>query len=156
MFCYRLPRWHQIAVVLSLLLASTGCSGGSHSGPPMGEVTGTITYQGNPVALANVVFIPQIKGTAAAAAVTDSSGRYRLSISGEQTGAIAGTYQVSIALRAPYDGPIPDGMSVAYAKETFQNQGKPLIPAKYFSASTSGLVAAVEPGRNTFDFDLQD
>lgn len=156
MLCHLRSSRRQFAVVLSLLLLSTGCGGGGQSGPPMGEVTGTITYQGQPVAQANVVFVSQNTGTAPAAAVTDSAGRYRLSVSGEMTGAITGSYQVSIALRAPYDGPIPAGMSIAYAKENFQNQGRPLIPEKYFATSTSGLTANVQPGSNAINFDLQD
>ena len=122
----------------------------------MGDVTGTVTYNGKPVADASIVFLPKTKDTRAAVAVTDASGYYSLNTSGELAGAIVGPFQVSIVARAPYDGPVPEGVSPAYAKELYQNEGKPLIPEKYFSPQTSGLTADVKPGDNRFDFELKD
>lgn len=144
-------------VLLSAAVAfAAGCGVSAKSGPPMGDVTGTVTYNKKPVAEANVTFFPTEKGKRPAVGMTNSSGKYRLSISGTEQGAVAGPCQVAIVLRAPYDGPIPEGMSPGYAKEQFQNQGKPLIPEKYFSTQSSGLSVEVKPGRNVFDFALQD
>lgn len=142
--------------ILLLLVVAAGCGPAPETGPPMGDVTGTISYSGKPVAGASVTFIPAAKGMRPAVGMSDSAGRYRLSISGEKEGAIAGPCLVTIVLRAPYDGPVPEGVSPAYAQELFQNQGKPLIPEKYFSTETSGLSIVVKTGRNVFDFTLQD
>ena len=122
----------------------------------MGTVTGTVTYQGKPVVKAAVSFIPLEKGTLAAVGVTDGSGKYVLRSSGESEGAIVGTYQVTIILRAPYDGPVPEGVSEAMAQDLYQSQGKPLIPEKYFTTQTSGLTKEVLLGRNTFDFKIEE
>lgn len=145
--------WYEFWILLVASSILVGC-GSSDSGPPMGDVTGTVTYQGKPVSGASILFVPTTRETPAGAAVTDSNGKYRLSISGQKQGAVTGAYQVSIALSAPFDGPIPAGMNPEYAKEIYP--GKPLIPQKYFSATKSGLTANVEPGHNTFDFALQD
>ena len=120
----------------------------------MGEVSGTVTYQGKPVAGANIVFLPTTRDTPAGAAITESDGGYKLSISGHQKGAVTGSYKVSIALHAPYDGPIPEGMNPEMAKENYR--GKALVPEKYLNPTTSGLTAEVKPGSNKFDFALQD
>lgn len=142
---------------LLLTILISGCGKLPNNGPPMGYVHGVVTYNGKPVEQASVVFVPTTVGTPAAVGITDSGGYYELSISGAKEGAVAGPYQVTIALRAPYDGQIPEGMSPVYAQELFQNQGKPLIPEKYFAAKTSGLTADVKADkRNTFDFALTD
>ncbi len=145
--------WYEFWILLFVSSIPVGC-GRSDDGPPMGDVTGTVTYQGKPVPGASILFVPTTRETPAGAAITDSAGKYRLSISGQKQGAVTGSYQVSIALSAPFDGPIPAGMNPEYAKEIYA--GKPLIPQRYFSATKSGLTAEVEPGHNTFDFALQD
>ncbi len=145
-----------LLVLTSIAAAALGCGGSGPSGPLLGEVAGVVTYKGQPLAQASVTFFPTEPGARPAVGVTDGSGRYRLATSGQQSGALTGPCQVAILLRAPYDGPVPDGMSPAYAKEQFQNLGKPLIPEKYFSAQTSGLTADVKPGRNVHDFQLLD
>lgn len=146
--------WASLTCLVLALV--TGCSNADPKGPAMGDVSGRVTYQEKPVANANIVFLPTARDTLAAAATTDDDGRYRLSTRGVNDGAIAGSFKVSIVARAPYDGPIPEGMSPAYAKETLQNQGKPLIPERYFSPATSGLSADVKKGSNALDFPLTD
>lgn len=144
------------SVALFVFALVSGCTNADPKGPAMGDVSGRVTYNDKPVANANIVFLPTARDTLAAAAITDEDGRYRLSTRGVNDGAIVGPFKVSIVARAPYDGPIPEGMSPAYAKETFQHQGKPLIPERYFSPSTSGLIADVKKGSNSFDFPLND
>ena len=144
----------EYGILVSLALLAGGCGSGTKSGPPMGDVRGTITYQQQPVAGANVTFVPTTRETPAAAAVTGSDGSYKLSISGQQQGAVTGNYQVMITLNAPYDGPLPKDMSAEAAKEIYV--GKSLIPEKYRSPATSQLTAEVKPGSNTLDFVLQD
>ena len=146
--------WTRFWILCCVTMSSMGCGGSGGSSRPMGDVTGIVTYQNKPVVGANIVFLPTTRDTPAGAAITDSGGRYKLSVSGHQTGAVTGSYQVSIALNAPYDGPIPEGMSPEMAKENFP--GKPLIPQKYFAAATSKLTAEVKPGSNTFNFVLAD
>jgi hypothetical protein len=146
------------APVIWVLVASLslGCGSSGKPGPAMGDVSGTVRYRGKPVANASVVFLPKTPDTRAAAVTTDADGDYRLSTYGVNDGAVVGSFQVSIVARAPYDGPVPEGMSSAYAKEVFQNSGQPVIPERYFSPNTSGLTAEVKPGANVFDFPLPD
>ncbi|MDB5334643.1 MAG: carboxypeptidase regulatory-like protein [Planctomycetaceae bacterium] len=150
----RLSSLNKCGILLFMAAVSAGCGSSDADGPPMGQVTGKVTYQEKPVVGANIVFLPTTRETPAGAAVTDSAGKYTLSISGHQQGAVTGSYQVSITLHAPYDGPVKEGENPEYAKEIYR--GKSLIPEKYGSPTTSKLTADVEPGRNTFDFALQD
>jgi len=138
-------------IALFPLLVALGCS---NHGPKMGSVTGVVTTDdGQPVAQAQIAFIPDVPGIRAATDVTDANGAYRLSTFKPNDGALVGTYKVTVAKIAPYEGKIPEGMGGAY-EEVMEAQGKPLLPVRYFQARTSGLVAEVKSGSNRHDFIL--
>ena len=85
-----------VALTLFAILVS-GCGGGpSYDGPPMGKVTGKVTYNGNPVAGATVT----MKGSMyPASGTTDESGVYTMTTStggGSHEGVPSGTVTVTI------------------------------------------------------------
>jgi hypothetical protein len=109
--------------------------------PAVAPASGTVTWRGQPVAGASVVFMP--KGSRPASGTTDSEGHYQLSTFGQADGATLGAHTVTITKRTPIsDAP--------YAPERSD------IPEKYASLVTSGLKAEVTgAGPNQFDFALE-
>lgn len=120
------------------LCALAGCGGGGDDSPETGEVTGTVTLDGQPLSEATITFNPQ--GVRASTAVTDSSGKYDLIYIRDVKGAAIGNHQVSISKKVQPDGKV-DG------------DGKETVPDKYNTKTT--LTAEVKAGKNEFDFDLK-
>ena len=120
--------------------------------------TGTVTYQGQPVEGATVVFAPEGQGRASSA-ITDASGRFQLTTLGPGDGAMPGKYQVGIS-KTETSGDMSREESQAY----FEKHGEPptvttteALPEKYKSPANSGLTAEItEGGKNDFNFDLTD
>ena len=139
--------------------------------PPTHPVTGTVTYNGDPVEGANVTFVAT-GGGQGAAGVTDASGKYTLTTFASGDGAVAGKYGVKIfkfevdaadagggAAGEPEEpGGLPDpGVGITGGPEGAPDPGpKNLLPEKYNDPGTSGLDATVVEGPNTFDFPLAD
>jgi hypothetical protein len=137
-----------------LIVCSAGCSGNDR--PATYEATGLVVYQGEPVAGAQVGFVPSEAADAAARpanATTDDSGEFSLATyyrPGEElAGAQPGTYRVTIAkvdaqreIVDPYaTGQLPEGA----------------LPARYADPERSGLTATITPeGENYFEFTLTD
>lgn len=138
-------------VYVGLLLAAALLSGcGDTDG--LAPVRGTVTYRGQPLAGAMVVFMPEQPGTLPASGLTDSFGRYELMTMTPGDGTTPGKYVVTITAREPDQAPAGDGSLIGAEVPL----GKPLIPEKYFAAETSGLTAEVKPGGITADFVLKE
>lgn len=101
---------------LGVLVASLcGCGGGESARTlPTVPVGGTVTYMGQPVADATVIFAPIQSGedSFAATARTDANGKYELSTgfgpSTEVEGAVAGDYTVTI-IKVKQAAPVATG-----------------------------------------------
>lgn len=117
------------AVVLGLV---AGCSRPAR--PPLGEVTGTVTLDGRPLADAVVAFTPDGPGRTSLG-TTDAAGRYRLNYLRDIAGANPGRHVVRITTASEDDG------------------RREILPANYHRRSE--LEAVVEPGDNTIDFVLK-
>ncbi|NLX95633.1 MAG: hypothetical protein GXY83_05605 [Rhodopirellula sp.] len=130
-----LPRW--VATVL-FAIALSGC-GGERS--PSGDVTGTVTLNGQPLSAGEIIFFKEI-GVPAAKAKLEPSGAFRL-----DTGIPVGDYRV--AIQPPAEAP-PTTESAANADAT-----PAALPPKYLSETTSELTATVKEGANTFAFELK-
>jgi hypothetical protein len=157
---------------LHLLLFGVLIGCGSDSGfPKTYKVAGTVKQNGKPVDGALVTFLPSVQGAKPAIGSTNANGEFRLSTFGPSDGAVAGDYKVTItklanppanAPQAPQPGVIASGeISDSYAPPSSSegkggtNSNKNLLPPKYASDSTSGLIATVaENDTNKFDFDL--
>lgn len=141
----------QLTTVLACtLILAGGCSGDR---PVTYAVTGTITYQGMPLADAQVGFIPlDTEGEPKPArGQTDAQGNYTLTTylapGDEAKGAKAGRYQVTV------EKGLPQNKVITYEEmKTF----KPLSPPRYASAAQTPLTAEVKAGANRFDFTLEE
>lgn len=129
-----------VALVIGLSIL-VGCN---RSGLDLAPVEGVVTFNGAPLADAGVLFTPP-KGPYAMG-VTDGEGRFSLTTANHE-GALIGDHGVSISktdtiVKYVQGSPFPDYIT------------KPLIPPKYFDASTSQLTATVKDDDNEFEFNL--
>ena len=120
-------------LALPLILAAfvAGCSTPGDQ-PPVGQVTGKVSIDGNPLSGVIISFMPDLGR--AATAVTDEDGEYDLIYLDGVKGCKIGPNSVIFA--------VPTGGSPSHA-----------IPKKY--QSKSDLKADVKSGSNTFDFELK-
>ena len=124
MFNDRLP------IGLVVLGFVAGCSPSDR--PPLGQVTGNVTMDGQPLAGVIVNFRPDEGRTATCE--SDSKGNYDLEYSYQVKGAKVGPNTVSFVW--------PTGV-----------EGKKGIPAKF--SDKSDIKFEVKSGRNKFDYDIK-
>jgi hypothetical protein len=117
------------AVALLTLVALAGCGGST------GTVTGRVTFKGQPLAGAVVIFVPEA-GIGAGGA-TDSDGRYQLTSRSPGDGVKAGNCKVGFLPADPVKAPL-------------------LIPPRLRDPETSGITAVVKGGTNVLDFELPE
>ena len=151
----RIPNRASRFVVIVLCVAMSGCGGGS-DGPPLGRVKGTVTYQGQPLKNATVVFLPNQQGVRLASGVTDNNGRFELMTDVPGDGVVLGKHRVTITARAAEQPLTQEQQTTMLLAGQSLPSGKPLIPEKYFQFETSGLSAEIKAGSNTTDFDLKE
>jgi hypothetical protein len=140
--------------IFTAITLTAGCSGDIATL----RVTGTVTFDGEPLANANVNFTPKSEGQGHPAyAITDANGFYRLQtlLGAAEAGTTPGDYDVYIISveRGEIWSADPSGTSPTSSG----SMGPPrsIIPERYSSAATSGLSATVERGKpNVFNFDL--
>jgi len=158
-----------VGLAVLSLVTLVGC--GSNSGfPKTYKVSGTVKQSGKPVDGALVTFIPD-GGTKSAVGSTNAQGEFKLSTFGPSDGAMSGSYKVTITkMSAPAaatptlapgviaSGDLGDNYvppSAGDGSKGSSSTPKNLLPAKYASEATSGLIATVaENDTNNFDFDL--
>lgn len=131
----------RLAVLLVALVGLSGC------GSNLGEVTGVVTLDGQPLrgggdVRATVYFQPVSGNGTTASGLLNESGQYRIS-SGSQQGVAPGEYVVTISatqlVRSPSGGPAG---------------GKRITDPSYANASTSGFKCTVEAGDNEYNLAL--
>jgi hypothetical protein len=106
-----------------------------------------VTQNGKPLSLKSdqrgkVIFQRADGHGALAAGTLDSSGHFHLA-TGSSFEVAPGAYQVAISVSEP----LP-------AQENAESSARLITPAKYSSATDSGLRVDVKPGENVFSFDL--
>lgn len=77
-----------------LTVLMVGC-GSSSDQPDLGQVSGTIVHEGQPVEGAEIFFSP-VEGGRTSTAITDASGNYELVYKGQSKGAAIGKHAVRI------------------------------------------------------------
>jgi hypothetical protein len=128
-------------VVIYLLLVVGGCQ------QRLTTASGTVTLDGRPLAVPSdargtVVFQPDGGRGTMAVGLLDSAGHFDLA-TGSSKEVAPGRYYVTVSVvqLLPNSGETEQGTQI-------------ITPAKYASASESGLQADVMPGTNQFSFDL--
>ena len=142
-----------------------GCGGGSSDDGftgARGQVSGTITLDGQPLQEGCQVLFMAEKGGYTATGVVGGDGRYTLVYTGGK-GLPVGDYNVQVSAPVVVDSSGAD-TTVDPAKMAEQMELKPgaqepedtgPVPSKYRSADTSGLGFKVEANQNTADFKLE-
>ncbi|MDY3560674.1 carboxypeptidase-like regulatory domain-containing protein [Gemmata sp. JC673] len=147
-----------------LLLASvgpliSGCGGGD--AVEVKKVIGRVTYKGEPLGGALVMFKPK-GGSRVASGTTNPDGSFELVTSGAtRNGAMPGDYDVLISKVVEVDA---KGNVVEPAKQEYNPAGRPqertkqksVIPEKYNAPKAPLLSATVTDKDNTFAFELTD
>lgn len=133
------------ALVLGLA-AAVGLLAGC-GGPTDGRVsvTGTVTFDGQPLQEGMITFVGS-NGVAAAQGRIQN-GSYSLRPSANVEGIDPGDYRVIVQSWEVQPGALQDDGSFA--------EGKSRIPEKYIDPAKSGLTAQVAEGGGTHDFQLQ-
>ena len=104
--------------------------------PDVVPASGTVTFKGQPVSGAIVVFSPKEEDGSAASGLTDSAGHFTLSAFRSGEGGVPGQYRVAISKGDPSGTAIPD---------------------KYADDSKSHLMAEIPAaGKKDFVFDLKE
>jgi len=157
-----MTRMFLVALVLSLT-AITGCG----PDPNLGQVSGIVTYNGEPVEGATVSFLPTSTDGVLAVGTTDASGRYALAApvqkKGVSKGAFSGRYNVTIrkleVTPSEVDRLYEEG-KITYDELQARGGGgggtsRDLLPARYRDVQQSGLEVEVQARKqNEFNFDL--
>lgn len=150
------------------LMFVIGCGGGTDDGytGPRGQVSGTITIDGNPIPAGSTVqFQSKTGNTYFASSTVKEGGKYELVYQGV-TSLPAVTYLVQIS------PPVGDGPATAapalvdpkemkpfdvkkMTQEIKKDDAKFPFPVRYHSFNTSKLAFDVKAGANTADFKLE-
>jgi hypothetical protein len=117
-----------------------GCS----QGPPIGDVKGKVTFQGQPVPEGSITFLNVSEGGTAGADLK-SDGTYEI-----DGGALLGEYTVVVTPPIEIVDTDPDKSPPAPVEKNMPN-----IPPKYRMQGTSPLRATVKAGPNEHNFDMQ-
>lgn len=155
-------RWSLVGCcLLAVCLFAPGC-GDSTGLAKRYAVSGTVTYNGQPLEDGNIEFQPTNYDTQRAATGLIKNGSYYLTTAIDGDGALPGEYLVTVRAKDPLDyskaeanvqgGSLrQDDVAKAYM------EAKDRIPTKYNVAQTSGLKYTVEERSNrNVDFALTD
>jgi hypothetical protein len=122
--------------LMTVLIAVCGCGKTDENLPLTFPVTGTVTYNGEPMATGSISALPQTEGDVvkpANGSIVD--GKYELSTFESGDGALIGTHKVLISLRD-------------------ERGTTSLIPQRYSDISRTPFTMEVVEGSNEFNFDL--
>jgi hypothetical protein len=147
----------RLSAVVSLALLVLGCSA-SAGRPPLGKVSGKVTYNGKPVTGGSVMFTPAAgSGSDTARIATgqiEADGSYTLTTFDTGDGAVLGQHIVTVESRGDPEAMkklnLQPGGIIAYKLP------KAAIPEKYLKTDRSPLKQTVEAGNNKIDLDLKD
>ena len=156
-------RFNVLLLTLVAIFAATGCGGGAAADGFKGErgqVSGTVTVDGQPLKKGCQVLFFSEKGGYSAGGAVDGGGKYTLNYS-KGGGLPTGDYLVQ--LTAPVvlgSKEVVDPSMMAAKMNVGKIQGGGItdsgpFPSKYSSTTTSTLQFKVGPKQNTADFKLE-
>jgi hypothetical protein len=139
-----IARWTRLGGALLLAVLAAGCGRG------IGNISGKVTCNGQPLAGGTITFYDSRNGTASSA--IDQEGKYEI------PAVCAGAVKVAIAvpLNIPFESP---GTSTKAASlpdpSKMVKRNAPFLPPRYLDPEESGLGFEVVRGRQNRDFTLQ-
>jgi len=142
-------RSKNVSILLCFVLLTTwGCGDGR---PQRSSVTGTVSYNGKPLSIGSLVFVP-IGGGPSAQGKISRDGFYEMGTFEDDDGVIPGDYKIMIvALTSSGGSGLPE--------DTVKANTEPVsvIPDWYGDLEKSGLVVTVKADQdNTINFPLTD
>ncbi len=148
-FVRLLNRPEMITVLLSFLLLTTAGCGDNR--PKRSIVTGTVSYNGKPLSIGSLVFVP-VGGGPSAQGKISRDGSYEMGTFELDDGVIPGDYKIMIvALTSSGGSGLPEDTVKANAEPVS------VIPEWYGDLEKSGLLVTVAADKaNTIDFPLTD
>ncbi len=138
--------WMGLTLCCTLISLSVGC--GSDNRLETATVSGKVSYNGDPLAIGSLLFVP-VGGGPSAQANIEPDGSYSMGTYELTDGAIPGEHKVMItAITAPGGSGLPE--------DAVGNDGAPVsvIPEHFGNLEKSGLVITVKSGKNNVDFVL--
>jgi hypothetical protein len=120
-----------------VVLAVVGCGGNTN----VGQVSGTVTYQGQPLPFGTVSFLDSGNQPLASSAIND--GTYAMPVK-----VPVGPVKVIVTTPGRVSGRLPK-------KKSGESITVISIPARYGKTDSSGLTYTVKPGPNEYKIDLQ-
>jgi len=144
------------SLLLTGLLAGCGNSAAESPDLELHPVSGTVTFNGDPLGQASVTFISN--GTDAKLSylgATDETGHFVLKNRQGEAGCEAGQFKVIISKRVLSDGsPMPQEDSPEAA--AMAADSKELLPAKFSARDTTELLYDVPAGGQEFQINLNE
>jgi len=130
---------HRLRCLTFVVVALLFCSA-CDQGPPLGAVSGTVSYEGKPVEKATITFTHVTEGRTAFAR-TDADGHYQLKFSDGRRGALLG--ENAVAIETARVGADENGEIVQFPET---------LPKRYNAESE--ITREIESGDQTLDFAL--
>ena len=139
--------------IIAFTILMPGC--GPSDGVDLGAVTGTVTFDGQPLPNASVSFHPQ--SGRGSFGTTDEAGSYKLTYMKGREGATVGKHKVTITSKVWAEpSRTVDHQTSAKDKRSAGSRGREeLLPAKYRLKEETILSAEIESGSNELNFDLK-
>jgi hypothetical protein len=163
-FTNRFPR-HLASLLLTTVGCALGCASQNAGRPETAPVRGRITYRGESVGGARVVFI-RAGAPRFASGQTDADGRFQLTTYSPGDGAIVGKNVVVVVKRVmssdissdPLDPSVAhnEDLDASFDRAASSRPARSAIPMKYTTEKTSDLDREVAPGENNLTIDLVD
>jgi len=137
------------AVLAGLLVVIAGCNSAK---PIAGSVpvSGTVTFNGQPLEQGEVWFAPESGGKGQPATGQIKNGKFTMVTTASSPGVVAGKYKVSIISNKPFT---PPKLGTPPDPKTGP-QPESLIPKKYNDITTSGLEVDVKAATSSLTFAL--
>jgi len=132
--------------LLAIVLVSTLCGCGPEPGEVRGQIAGKVTFNGQPLTEAVILFRQSMQGVNMTAELKPDGG-YEI-ITAKGPGLPLGEYEVCIC-------PPPADHDLGPIRVSAAQRPRPDIPKKYRSFETSGLLLTVKEGDNPFDIDME-
>lgn len=156
-----MPKFFVLSLSLALVLPVLGCGGGTDKfkaqRPKTAPASGVVTFNGNPLEGAIIVFAPQQGGTTAASCTSDSRGHFEAKAFPPDAGMVPGSYKVTVTKNAPE----PEGPATpaSHDQPVKPNNAKPtsLVPAKYSNPAQTPLTITIpDSGASDLKLELKD